>query len=282
MTTTIAILAPGAMGAGIGLHLVEGGAAVLTNLDGRSAASRARAEHAGMKEAPLAAIAEADLVLSIVPPGEAVALAECVAPALRQSRRKPVFVDANAVSPATVARVAAALAGTGAAVVDGCIIGAPPGPHGKSPAFYVSGDPKGLTEPLCRHGLDMKVMDAPFGAASALKLAYAMCIKGMTAMAAGMLLGAARNEVGPALRAELERSQPELLARFGKAMPDMLPKAYRWVAEMREIAAFLGPDDPAATMFEGVARVYERPAADRAGSRALSEAPLAAVRERSS
>jgi len=280
MTTTIAILAPGAMGAGIGLHLVEGGATVLTNLEGRSAPSRARAEQAGMREAPLAALAEADLVLSIVPPGEAVALAERLAPALEAGRRKPVFVDANAVSPATVARVAAALAGTGAAVVDGCIIGAPPGPRGKSPALYVSGDPGGLTEPLRRHGLDLKVMDAPFGAASGLKLAYAMCTKGVTAMAAGMLLGAARNEVGPALRAELERSQPELLARFGKAMPDMLPKAYRWIAEMREIAAFLGPDDPAAMMFEGAARVYERLAADRAGSRALSETLLAAVRER--
>lgn len=282
MSATIAILAPGAMGAGIGLHLVEGGAAVLTNLDGRSAASRVRAEQAGMKDLSLAVIAEADLVLSIVPPGEAMALAERLAPALKQARRKPVFVDANAVSPATVARVAAALAGTGSTVVDGCIIGAPPGRRGKSPAFYVSGDPDGLTEPLGRHGLDLKVMDAPFGAASALKLAYAMCTKGVTALAAGMLMGAARNEIGPALHAELHRSQPELLARFGKAMPDMLPKAYRWIAEMREIAAFLGPDDPAAMMFEGAARVYERLAADRAGSRVLSETLLAAVRERSS
>ncbi len=282
MSTTIAILAPGAMGAGIGLHLVEGGAAVLTNLDGRSAASRVRAEQAGMKEASLAAIAEADLVLSIVPPGEAVSLADRLAPALKQSRRKPVFVDANAVSPATVDRVAAALAGTGSVVVDGCIIGAPPGPRGRSPAFYVSGDRKGLTEPLRRHGLDLKVMDAPFGAASGLKLAYAMCTKGVTALAAGMILGAERNAVGPALHAELQRSQPELLARFGKAMPDMLPKAYRWVAEMREIAAFLGPDDPAAMMFEGAARLYERLAADGAGSRAMGETLLAAVRTPSS
>ena len=61
-------------------------------------------------------------------------------------------------------------------------------------------------------------------------------------------------------------------------MPDMLPKAYRWVAEMREIAAFLGPDDPAALMFEGAARIYERLAADQAGSGTLSEELLGAVR----
>ena len=121
---------------------------------------------------------------------------------------------------------------------------------------------------------------APFGAASSLKLVYAMCTKGVTALAAAMFLGAERNGAGEALRAELARSQPELVERFAKAMPDMLPKAYRWVAEMREIATFLGPDDPAAMMFEGAARVYERLAADEAGSGDLGRTLLAAVETR--
>lgn len=275
--TTIAILAAGAMGAGIGLRLTEGGATVLTNLDGRGEASRLRAAEAGMWDAPLDRIAGADIVLSIVPPGSAVELAERLAPALTAGTAKPVFVDANAVSPATADRVREALSGTGCPVVDGCIIGAPPTPHGKSPAVYVSGDPDRLTAPLGRHGLDLKPMDAPFGAASGLKLVYAMSTKGVTALAAAMFLGAERNGAGEALRAELARSQPDLVFRFGKAMPDMLPKAYRWVAEMREIAAFLGPDDPAALMFEGAARIYERLAADREGSGALGATLLGAV-----
>ncbi len=275
--TRIAILAAGAMGAGMGLRLTEHGATVLTNLDGRGEASRRRAADAGMADVSLDAIAGADMILSIVPPGSAVELAERLAPSLRASTTKPVFVDLNAIAPATAERVRAALEGTGCAVVDGCIIGAPPKARGKSPAVYVSGDPQGLTAPLGRHGLDLKPMDAPFGAASGLKLVYAMCTKGVTALAAGMFLGADRNGAGDALRAELARSQPELVERFGKAMPDMLPKAYRWVAEMREIAAFLGPDDPAAMMFEGAARVYERLAADEAGSGALGRVLLGAV-----
>jgi 3-hydroxyisobutyrate dehydrogenase-like beta-hydroxyacid dehydrogenase len=277
--TTIAILAAGAMGAGIGLHLTEGGATVLTNLDGRGEASRRRAAAAGMVDAPLAEIAGADLILSIVPPGSAVELAARLAPALKAGAKKPVFVDLNAISPATAERVRAALDGTGCAVIDGCIIGAPPKPKGKSPAIYVCGDPEGLTAPLGRHGLDLKSMEAPFGAASALKLVYAMCTKGVTALAAGMFLGAEREGAGAALRAELERSQPDLVERFAKAMPDMLPKAYRWIAEMREIAAFLGPDDPAAMMFEGAARVYERLAADEKGSGELGRVLLGAVRQ---
>jgi putative dehydrogenase len=39
-------------------------------------------------------------------------------------------------------------------------------------------------------------------------------------------------------------------------------KAYRWVAEMREIAAFLGEDKAAAMIFEGAAQLYDRLSAD--------------------
>ena len=275
--TVIAVLAPGAMGAGIGLHLVAHGARVVTSLEGRSATSRSRAQASGMADASLDEIAAADVVLSIVPPAEAVALGQRLAPAFAATERKPIFVDCNAVSPATVERVRASLDGTGAIVVDGCIIGMPPKPEGTSPALYVSGDPDGRTAVLARHGLDLRPMDAPFGAASGLKLAYAGVTKGLTGLGAAMLLGAARNGLGSALDAELGRSQPELRSRFAKAMPDMLPKAYRWVAEMREIADFLGPGDPAALIYEGVARLYERLAADHAGAQDLEKTLLGAV-----
>lgn len=47
----------------------------------------------------------------------------------------------------------------------------------------------------------------------------------------------------------------------------MFPKAYRWVAEMREIAAFAAADAAAAEIFEGAAQLYERLAHDVAGER---------------
>lgn len=278
--TTIAILAPGAMGAGLAQRLAENGAAVVTDLEGRGPDSRRRAAEAGMRDVGPDGIASADLVLSVVPPGAAVEAAARLAPALARSGRKPAFIDANAVSPATMERVRAALAGTGCVVVDGCIIGGPPRPGHDGPAVYVCGDPDGWAAPLGRHGLDLRVLDAPFGAASALKMSYAICTKSATALGAAMLLAADRNGAGAALRAELEHSQPDLVARLGKAIPDMLPKAYRWVAEMREIAEFLGPDDPAAAMLEGAARVYERLAADRAGTGEMAQTLLAAAAPR--
>jgi uncharacterized protein DUF1932 len=57
---------------------------------------------------------------------------------------------------------------------------------------------------------------------------------------------------------------PQLLSRFETGMPDMYPKAYRWVAEMREIATFLSEDRAAAMMFEGAAQLYDRLSADSA------------------
>ena len=72
-------------------------------------------------------MAQADFILSIVPPGDAVALAERLAPAIKRAARKPVYVDCNAVSPQTAERIGEALKGTGCTYVDAGIIGPPPG-----------------------------------------------------------------------------------------------------------------------------------------------------------
>ena len=68
---------------------------------------------------------------------------------------------------------------------------------------------------------------------------------------------------------ELAESQTEHLKRLRQSIPDMFPKAYRWVAEMEEIAEFLGEDDPAALIFKGMAGVFQTIADDRTGSREL-------------
>lgn len=51
-----------------------------------------------------------------------------------------------------------------------------------------------------------------------------------------MILAAERAGAAETLRAELARSRPELLAMARLQMPRAFPRAYRWVAEMREIA----------------------------------------------
>jgi hypothetical protein len=51
-------------------------------------------------------------------------------------------------------------------------------------------------------------------------------------------------------------------------MPNMYSKAYRWVAEMEEIAAFGAADPATEAIYAGTARLYERIAADVAGESA--------------
>lgn len=260
---TIAIIAQGMMGAGIARRLTRNGATVLTSLEGRSAASAARAEAAGMRAVPVAALAEAELVLSIVPPAEALSLAERLAPVLRPGM---VYADCNAISPALAERIGAVLAPTGCAYVDGGIIGGPPREDGYTPKLYASGPHAARLAALEAHGLKVPVLDGPIGAASALKMSYAGITKGLIAIGSSAFLAADRAGAAPALLAELAESQPAVLAWLQRSIPGMYDKAYRWVGEMEEIAAFLEPPRGESLIYQGAAQLYARLAADHAGA----------------
>ena len=88
MQPIVAVIAPGMMGSGVGQRLVENGIEVRTALAGRSEATVARAKAAGMIGVSDEQIAASDIILSIVPPGDALGLAERLAPALRAAAEK--------------------------------------------------------------------------------------------------------------------------------------------------------------------------------------------------
>lgn len=259
----IAVIGAGAMGSAIGRRLVENGARVLTYLEGRSASTIERAKKAGMEPAGLGAVAASPLILSIVLPAEAIGVAEQIAAEMRRSGRKATFMDCNAISPKTMAEVAAIFDTDCGVVLDGSIIGGPPKPGHKGPKLYVSGDAADESGVLAGHGLQVRRIAGAIGAASALKMCYAGINKGVTGLGAAMLLAAIRSGADAALKRELQESLPDLDAKFVHGIPDMYPKAYRWVAEMEEISEFLGEDDPAALIFKGMAGFYRKMARDR-------------------
>jgi L-threonate 2-dehydrogenase len=262
MKPLVAVIAPGMMGAAVGARLVDNGVKVLTSLKGRSAETHARAKAAGMVAAGDEEIAAADFILSILPPGDAVALAQRFAGALTASNSKPVYVDCNAVSPRTVERLAAAIAPTGAPFVDAGIIGAPPKGNDAGPRTYASGAHTPRFAALKEFGLDIRVLGGPMSAASALKMSYAGITKGTQALGAVMLLAATRGGTADALFAELSGSQPQILAWLKRSLAQMPPKAYRWVAEMHEIADFVGEDPAGHELYLGAAHFYEQIAGD--------------------
>ena len=266
MKPVVAIVAAGNMGAGIARRLVENGITVLTLLNGRSAATQQRATAAGMQPASLDAVMEADLLLSIVPPANALSFAEQTAFALKSARRKPVFADCNAVSPATVRHIHAVVSATGAEFVDAGIIGFPPEPGDKGPRIYVAGESAAKLGVLSDHGLDIRVLDSPVGAASALKMAFAGISKGTIAIVAAMILAAERAGSAGALRQELSESEQSLLKTMATRIPrSMFPKAWRWVAEMQEIAEFAKEDAAAHEIWMGISKLFDRMAEDIGG-----------------
>jgi putative dehydrogenase len=264
MNPVIAITSPGNMGAAVGGRLTAQGVKVLSPFSQRSAASRARAASHRLTDATDSELAQADFLLSIVPPKEAVAVAERLAPALAAAKRKAVYVDCNAVSPKTAARIGEVLAATGAAYVDGGIIGGPPR-EDYTPRLYVSGTVAERVLELNKFGLDVRLVKGGIGAASALKLSYAGINKGAIGLGAAMILAARRAGVEGDLMRELSESQRGLLAQFSRGIPDMFSKAERWAPEMIEIADY-GGDGGEADIYRGLAALYERLAADFEGS----------------
>ncbi|MFJ7354476.1 DUF1932 domain-containing protein [Phyllobacterium sp. NPDC097923] len=270
MPTTIAIIGAGAMGSAVGQRLIQGGARVLSFTEGRSQRTLDRVRAAGIEPAAIADIARADLIFSIVPPAEAVGVAHGFATVLSAAGAKGTFIDFNAINPLSMREVASVLSGTGWDILDGAIIGLPPKPDNAGPKFYVSGGDEGIVNRLKALGLRTHRVDGSIGAASALKMVYAGINKGLVGLGTTMLLAAAGSGSAASLHAEMAESMPELLARFQRSIPDMYPKAYRWVAEMEEIAEFLGPDDPGAALFHAMAEVFTRMAGDQNGDGRLA------------
>jgi len=271
MTLVVAVVAPGNMGAAVGKLLTAHAVEVLTTLEGRSSASAARAASAGMRAVSSGELVRAQILLSIVPPASALAFAELMAPALQGAARKPVFVDCNAVSPATAQRIGAVIETTGAPFVDAGIIGPPPRAGAAQPSIYASGPHASQIAVLAEHGLDIRVLDGPVGAASALKMSFAGINKGIIAVAAAMTLAATRAGAATELRQALAEREPALLAALGRKIPDMLPKAYRWVAEMQEISQFVTLE-AGGEIYLGASQLYERVARAMASDDAELEA----------
>jgi len=255
---TVAIMSPGDMGHAVARLLRHGGARVITALEGRSTRTQALAREAGIEPVPddRALVRGADLLLSILVPAEAEALAVRIAGALREGGADLLYVDCNAIAPRTAQRIAGVVEGAGGRFVDAGIIGGPPKPGGSGPRIYASGRHAGEFARLRDAGLDVRPIGEEPGQASALKMCYAALTKGTCALMTELSIAAERLGVSEALRAEFAASQPHHLEWMRGWVPGMVPKAHRWIGEMEEIAKTFEGAGLTPSTFEGVAEVY--------------------------
>ena len=231
---TIALLHPGNMGATIGAAAAASGARILWASEDRGSATRRRAEQAKLIDGgSLAAVVrQADVVLSVCPPHAAADVASAVA----AEKFIGIYVDANAVSRGTAEEIGKIVERAGASFVDGGIIGSPVKQAGTT-RLYLSGARADEIAGLFQGSmLDARAIGAEPGAASALKVAYAAWTKGTDALILAIRAYAAHEGVDHALLQEWAISQPALEKKCDRAAAVAVPKMWRYVGEMREIA----------------------------------------------
>ncbi len=285
---TIGLLHPGEMGAAVGQCLAAGGHEVLWVPEGRSAETAARAGAAGLSDAADLAdlVRRSDVIMSVCPPHAAVGIARQVAQA-QPAAFGGVYVDANAIAPATAREVAAIVEAGGATYVDGGIIGTPP----VAPGFirlYLSGRRAEEVRAL----FDGTAADARLverasdndevGGASAVKMAYASWTKGSAALLLAARALARAEGVEETLLAEWGISQSGLEERSARAAGSAAAKGWRWIAEMEEIAATMAAAGLPGGFHQAAAEVYRRfSPPERAGGEAGQGVPMRKSPDRS-
>jgi 3-hydroxyisobutyrate dehydrogenase-like beta-hydroxyacid dehydrogenase len=268
---TIGLLHPGEMGTAVGRCLTAAGHEVLWVAEGRSAATRKRAAEAGLDGCGWAEMAaRSAVIVSICPPRAALEVARTVA----GTGFGGLYLDANAISPATAGKVAAIVTAGGAGYVDGGIIGTPP----VTPGFirlYLSGTRAvEVRELFTGSAVDARLI-APPGTASAVKMAYASWTKGSAALLLTARALARAEGVEPTLLEEWGISQPGLERRSAAAAESAATKGWRWVGEMEEIAATMAAAGLPEGFHQAAAEVYAGYSASHGGTTPLAPPALA-------
>lgn len=247
---TIGILHPGEMGAAVGATLRTGGRTVLWASNGRSEATIGRATGAGLEDVETVEelARRSEVILSICPPDAAVD----VAGALR--RFDGIYVDANAVSPAT-ARTISALVGR---YVDGGIVGPPPRVPGTTYLYLSGREATGVGELFAGTNVEPLVLSDDPGAASALKMVYAAWTKGSSALLLAIRAVARAEGVEEALLAQWDRSLPRLPEQCAAAARNAVGKGWRYEGEMNEVAETFASAGMPDGFHRAAAEIYRR------------------------
>lgn len=257
---TIAILSSGEMGGNVGGALAGEGYDIVTSLEGRSDSTRERATRLGFRDAGSldGAVAAADLIFSILPPGRAVDQANSITAAMGRTGHTPPYIDCNAVAPQTAHEIGTIIGNAGAEYIDAGIIGSPPGKNPSQPTrFFVSGPGAAKMAEFDGKGISIRQCGPDLGRASAIKMCYAGITKGTSALHATLLMAAEKLGVAEEVNQELEYSIGALYKRMGNMVPSLPAVADRYIGEMEEIAKTMGAVGLPTGFHEGSAELYE-------------------------
>jgi len=259
------------MGSALGATLASGGARVVVALERRSDRTRRLASAAGLEDVGSLAslLGEAEVVLSVVPPGAACDVAMEIAAHAGSAR--PLVADLNAVAPTTALRVEAVVAKAGLELVDASISGPPPRAPGTT-RVYLSGPRAAEVAALPFAGVERVVVSDAVGWASAVKMCTASVYKGRVALLTQALRTAYAHGVVEHVLADLADAGMADPERTGATLGRASAKAWRYVAEMEEIATTQAEAGLTPELFRALGAVYAE-LADRAVAGAPEDVP---------
>lgn len=249
------ILHPGAMGVSIAESMVDSGCEVYWVSAGRRAATRQRAEQAGLRE--LSTVREmceqCSVIVSVCPPEFAPAVAREVA----NAGYRGVFVDANAGAPQHKIDLGREMDAIGMRFVDGGIIGLPSRSPGETTLFLSGGAAEEAAVCFAKGAIRAAVLGPEVGRASALKILFAAHNKGTIALQTMLYAAAEQYGVLDELQQQFAH-RGFSLAKIETAILRAAPKAWRWVEEMHEISTALETVGMPGEFHDGAAKIYKR------------------------
>lgn len=197
-----------------------------------------------------ALVRRADVIVSVCPPASAMAVARSICSAGFDG----VYVDVNAVSPAT-AREIAKLFGQ---FVDGGVVGPPVSRRGDTRLYLSGGAAARVAQLWAGSPLETRVVDGGAGAASAVKVCFAAWTKGGAALLLAIRALAEAEMIEDALLAEWATSMPDLVAQSERAAATNAPKAWRFAGELAEIGNSFAAHGLPDGFGRAASEVYER------------------------
>jgi 3-hydroxyisobutyrate dehydrogenase-like beta-hydroxyacid dehydrogenase len=253
----IGILHPGELGSVLGAVLSAHGHRILTCVTGRS--ERTCAAAATFEDRPCLhdLSSEVDVVLSVVPPIAAIAIAEQFSAAAKSAAVKPLYVDMNAISPITLCKVSRAVEAGGLDLVDGAVHGLA-SRFGKSSVLYLSGERSCEVERLFSGILPIRTLGPALGRASALKMLTGGLNKGLAGLTLELSAIAERAGLLEEFLGMCRDQYPGILAVAERVLPSYRRHAPRRSDELKELASFMTSRGIVPDVVEGASRTIRK------------------------
>jgi len=253
---TIGILFPGEMGSSSGKLLAERGFHVVTTAAGRGPRTQRLAREAGLTILPSVheVLERSAIIISLVHPAAALALATEVAGLVQGSSRRWLYVDANSISPQTAVQISQVLRRAPVDFVDACIFGLASQLRQRG-RLYLSGSRAAELASLLAGFIPIKVAGAAPGQASAFKMIISSIPKGLIGLfVETMVLARQMGLLGEALET-CNELYPGVMEVAKRMLPTYPQHAGRRGEELREVESTMLESGLSPRVLRGVREV---------------------------